>query len=396
MWSEILVSRTALWISRITLVSAVVVASVIAGAQLREVRESAASRTTASPSAVITPLPTVPIATPSIGTGGTAPSLVPPGGTTVPGAMTSVPSPLDTPRPSLPPVTASPTPTMGTIFGRVLTAGGAIKNAEIVVYSADASANGPTPVPPTIAHGLTAPDGTYLVAVPPGTYRVGAHIAETIAASLQVWPHAWYGGGYAIGLGKDLVVGTAPTQADIQLIKTFTVSGRVVGRDGVGVPRATVSAIRRLNVDYPLGGVMTDSTGQFALTTPAMPIMVTVQAGGPTGISWADRDLDVQGDVSGLQFVVDRGNVISGTLRDSAGRALAATNIGVAFNDSSVMCGASCNAETDSGGHFLVVIPSGTMTVHTWPRYPNESMLYSKEYVISADASLDIVVTTKP
>src|SRR4051812_3873526 len=375
-----------MWVVRGVLVAAVMIGSVVVGEQLRVARESVAARGTPVPSAtmpapasvtpaVVTPTPTA-LSTPT----GTAPA-------TASGATATTATRQPTPQ-----VTAArPTATAAepSISGRVLAGGGPLKNIEIRVFKADASANGPTPVPPEAGHTMTAPDGTYRVALPPGSYRVGAYIDETLAAALNVYWVTWYGDAYAIGMSRDVVVSGPTAGVDITMLRRVVVSGRVVGRDGVGVPGASVTTSRFLNVQYPIAGATTDAAGAFSFTTVAMRVTLDVAAEGKTGIVSASVDLDIRGDMNGLRYVVDRGNIVTGVLRDASGRPLADTNFGVVLSDQNIMCGASCNSRTDASGRYAMTLPTGALRFHTWPLYPNDPELTSKEYTINPDMSLE-------
>jgi hypothetical protein len=102
-------------------------------------------------------------------------------------------------------------------------------------------------------------------------------------------------------------------------------------------------------------------------------------------------DLDLQNDISGLVLTLDRGNTVTGTLRDAAGRPLADTNFGVIPIDTQVVCG-WCNGRSDASGHYAITLPTATVRFRNWQQYPTDPDLLSSEYVISGDQALDPVL----
>jgi hypothetical protein len=175
------------------------------------------------------------------------------------------------------------------------------------------------------------------------------------------------------------------------MLRGLKVAGRVVGRDGVAVPNAQVTLSRTFaGIQFPLNGGMTDRTGQFSLTTVAMTMTLNVQASGLTTPAWTTIDLDLHADRTDLIATIDRGNVVTGTLRDAGGRPLPNVGFGVISTDAQIGC-VSCNAQTDDAGRFWVTLPTATVRFRTWLQ-PNEPELISKEYVIDGDVTLDPVL----
>src|SRR5207249_2451258 len=166
--------------------------------------------------------------------------------------------------------------------------------------------------------------------------------------------------------GVAMVLTGTVTGANISMLRSVTVGGRVLGRDGVSVPNAQVSLSKMFGgIQYPLSGGVTDRTGGFTLTTVAMPMTLAVQASGRTTPAWTTIDLDVRGDRTDLVATIDRGNIVTGTLRDASGRALADTDFGASPSDAQVSC-LSCTARTDAAGHFALTLPSATIRFQTW------------------------------
>ena len=85
-----------------------------------------------------------------------------------------------------------------------------------------------------------------------------------------------------------------------------------------------------------------------------------------------------------------RGNIVTGTLRDASGRALADTDFGASPSDAQVSC-LSCNARTDAAGHFALTLPSASIRFQTWDQ-PNQPALVSTEYPVNRDMTLDPVL----
>lgn len=362
--------------------ASVIVAALAVGAELRASREQlatgqAASAThgpaTVQPTAVPSPMATTPHQ---------------PASPTPKAARTVVPTPVATPH----------TGPMSVVTGTVSVGGQPVRGAQVMVYPSNEFNHGPTPVPPEAALATTNESGAYQVSVPPGAYRIGAF--RSYGMSFQPTDGfanvTWYGDGYAIGLGKDLVA-NGNSRADIAMLRVVKVAGRVVGRDGVGVPNAQVSLSRFYNgIQFPLvplGSGLTDRAGAFSLAIAAMPLTFVASASGRTDAAWVSMDLDLRVDRTDLVVTIDRGNVVSGALRDAAGRPLPNLNFGVTSDDSVVVCG-SCSARTDATGHFALTLPNGTLRFITWAQ-PGEPELRSREYVISSDQSLDPVLQTR-
>jgi hypothetical protein len=188
------------------------------------------------------------------------------------------------------------------------------------------------------------------------------------------------------------VVSGASAVADIALLHSVKIAGRVVGKDGVGVPGAQLSLSRYVaGIQFPFGAGTTDAAGRFSLSHVAMAVTLHVLIPGSTVPSFADIDLDLTGDRTDLVVTLDRGNLVTGTLRDAAGKPLADTNFGVEIADPQVSCG-WCNGRSDGAGHFAITLPTTTVRFRNWASYPGDPDLVSKEYVISGDQSLDPVL----
>jgi hypothetical protein len=123
-------------------------------------------------------------------------------------------------------------------------------------------------------------------------------------------------------------------------------------------------------------------------------VQLSVSATGRSGPAFTTMDLDLQNDVSGLLLTLDRGNIVSGTLRDVAGKPLADTNIGVTPTDTQIVCG-WCNGRSDSAGHFSITLPTATVRFRNWPMNAGDPDLLSEEYVISGDMTFDPVLRSR-
>src|SRR5438874_4726239 len=280
------------------------------------------------------------------------------------------------------------------LLSGTVTAGGApVRAAQIMVYPSNSLNHGPTPVPPEAAKTTTDDRGFYQVTLPPGVYRIGVfrdYTGQTRSID-GFYPITWYGDAYAIGFGKDLTIAGNVTSANISMLRSVTVGGRVIGRDGVSVPNAQVNLSKMFGgIQYPLTGGMTDRMGSFTLTTVAIPMTLGVQASGRTTAAWTTIDLDLRGDRTDLVATIDRGNIVTGTLRDASGRPLADTDFGVSPSDSQVSC-LSCSARTDGAGHFALTVPSATVRFQTWGQ-PNQPAVVSTQYPVNGDTTLDPVL----
>lgn len=341
-------------------------AGIVVGAQLRASREQ--------------------LATGQAGSAATSqPSVGPPSALTGTPARTVVPTPITTP------FTGAKTLLTGTV-----TMGGTpVRGAQVMIYPSNSSNHGPTPVPPEGGKATTDDRGAYQVSLPPGTYRVGAfrdyNNPVRDFGDGYTWV-TWYGDGFVIGLGKDLVVGGSPALADIALLRSVKIAGRVVGRDGVGVPGAQLSLYRDVGgTQFPFGAGTTDTAGRFSLSHVAMAVTLHALVPGSSVPAWTTIDLDLRGDRTDLVLTLDRGNIVSGTLRDAAGKPLPDMNFGVVPTDTQVECG-WCNGRSDSAGRFSITLPTTTVRFRNWAQQPGDPDLLSKEYVISGDQTLDPVL----
>ena len=359
---------------------AIIAAGVVVGEQLRASRErlgtgQAGSAASVQPTRTAVPTPMATLQAPA----------TPQQATQAPAARTVVPTPFTTP------FVGAKTMLSGTV-----TKGGApVRGAQVMVYPSDASNHGPTPVPPSAGSAVTDDRGAYQVSLPPGTYRVGAfrdyNNPVRDFGDGYAWV-TWYGDGFVIGLGKDVVVGTTPGVADISLLPSVKIAGRVIGRDGVGVPGAQLALWRYVaGIQFPFGGGTTDAAGRFSLSHVAMNVTLGIQTNGKTGASGTTLDLDLRADRTDLIVTVDRANIVTGTLRDGSGRPLVETNFGVTPTDTQFMCG-WCNGRTDASGRFTISLPSTTVRFRNWAMYPTDPDLLSAEYVISGDMTLDPVL----
>jgi hypothetical protein len=362
---------------------AIIAAGLVVGAQLRVAREQLATGQAASAG---TPMPTTQPMTPA--PKATAPTSRKPQPTAPPALRTVVPTPISAPY----------TGVLSVITGTVTAGGKPLRGAQVMVYPSNSFNHGPTPMPPESAQATTDDRGSYHVSVPPGAYRIGAfrHYDNPVDQTDGFAGITWYGEGYAIGFGKDLVASGNASVADIAMLKVFRVAGRVVGRDGIGVPNAQVGLSRFYGgIDFPLvptGLSSTDQTGAFSLSIAAMPLTLRAGASGRSATvnASASMDLDLRADRTDLVLTIDRGNIVSGILRDAAGRPLPNTNFGIWSGDSLVNC-ASCGGRSDGAGRFTITMPNATVSFRNWAQ-PNEPDLRSKEYVISGDLSLDPVL----
>jgi hypothetical protein len=367
--------------ARVVLAALIFAAGLVVGDQLRAAREQLAQGPAASAGTPIpTTQPVTPAPKPTVSISAT------PQPTAPPAARTVVPTPVSTPFTGVPSV----------VTGTVTAGGKPVRAAQVMVYPSNSFNHGPTPVPPESASATTDDRGSYQVSVPPGAYRIGAFRAydNTLADPTDGFAGVtWYGDGYTIGFGKDLVVSNV-SAADIAVLRVVKLAGRVVGRDGVGVPNARINLSRSYGgIQFPLvplGLSATDPSGAFNLSIAAMPLTLQVQASGPAGDVAAMMDLDLRADRTDLVVTIDRGSIVSGMLRDAAGRPLPNTNFGVWSGDALVFC-TSCGGRSDGAGRFAITIPSGTVHFKNWPLV-GEPELSSQDYVISGDLTLDPVL----
>jgi hypothetical protein len=299
------------------------------------------------------------------------------------------------------PATAAPTPSPGgvpSVTGRVTAGGRPVRGAEIRAYPANAGSNGPTPVPPESGKAITDETGAYRVGLPLGTFRIGAFLAGAAPELADgYWFAAWVGDVHAIGLSRDVVVTGSVAGVDIAMIRTVKLGGRVVGRDGVGVPNAELRAsLKAGTIEYPIGAVpKSDASGAFSARVVPVQLQLYATAAGRTQTVFGVADLDLNADRTDIILTMDRGNVVTGVLRDAQGKPMVNMNFGVHPTDAQVTCDYSCNATTDAAGHFAVTVPSATVYFATWRDDPGTPLYRSKEIVVSSDLTVDPVLVVQ-
>lgn len=364
---------------RAVVVLAVIGAALVTGAQLKSVREASAAgqaATAPTPSPAPTPLATmaVPLA---------APTVAPPMATATP------PQKLHaaTPSPTITPVTAA------VITGRVTAGGDPVSRAAVRAYPAGDMARGPTPVPPESAEAVTDEEGRYSLTLPHGTYRVGAWLEGEMTPRSGHWWVTWYGNAQAIGLGKDLLVQGDAAGVDIAMLPALRVSGRVVGRDGIGVGGAQVFLVHTGFVQWDVANTRTDASGAFSLQAVPMAMKLMALASGTADASMTTIGLEVKGDVADIVATLDRGHLVSGILRDADGRPIKQTAYAVTAAGGSLACSTSCSGLTDPSGRYAVTLPAGTFRFATGPW--NQPTHVSAEFTVSGDMSIDPVVAAR-
>jgi len=252
------------------------------------------------------------------------------------------------------------------------------------IFAADQYANGPTPVPPEVAVVTTDANGAYRLRLPAGRYKIGADLVSPVTGYSS---SAWYGNAHAIGTSPIVTVNDDLTGVDITMLRLLSIAGRVVGRDGVGVPNAQITSWFFSGVQFPLSSAVTDSAGWFAFRSVPIKMTIGVAASGKVDTVGGTYELNATGDVADLIIPIDRGNVVTGTLRHANGAPLANTNFGVTSSAAFEACAYSCAARTDPNGRFAVTVPSGTLRFFLWPdggpRYMSDGI------AVSSDATVD-------
>lgn len=368
------IGRAFTFLGRSLAIVAVIFMAAGAGRYLGDLREpantgQAGTAPTASPA---------PTAIPTLSAPGTAPwsTTTPIGG-----------DPLATPFVKTLIQTPSPTPRGQdvSVSGRVTYDGRPVARAEIRVYPADEKAKGPTPVPPESAKAETDTDGRYTVRLPAGTYRIGAWLSCLPGCTGPSWWITWYGDALAIGLAKDVTVADLDLVGrDISMLPAITVTGRVVGHDGLGVPAADVHLEREGN--WGVAYARTGGSGAFTTIVPGIPLKARVSASGTSAEVWTTVDLGA--DTSNVVVTLDRGHALSGVLRASDGSPLANIDFALMKADGSRACAYSCNGRTDDRGRYALTVPAGTFrfAVGQWWATP---ILVSDDITVDADRELD-------
>jgi hypothetical protein len=216
-----------------------------------------------------------------------------------------------------------------------------------------------TPAGLQVTSTPTNANGTFFLSVPAGDYRVVA------ADPARRYANGFYGLGRAFETSPIVTVKAGASQADVQLglLRGATVSGRV--RDSGGLPLANVTAV----------AYNTDGTAHALTTTKADGAFELFVAPGAYKLGVFDGNLVYAAaffggsrdfvssnafalasgqSVGGMDFTLQRGGRVSGTVRENgqprAGITVAAYDAAGVFSGSGV---------TAADGTFAFVVPPG-------------------------------------
>ena len=208
--------------------------------------------------------------------------------------------------------------------------------------------------------------GDYAALREPGQYYIWTVPPATIAAVPQWYDRALTGvGSSALDLTRDRIVNVALTGGP-------TVRGTL--RDSTG--QTVQGALVCIDTAFTTGRICreTDGNGRYAITTRPETYIISVYPPAHSGLiagywqgkrTWVDADdVVVNGDRT-LDLVVQKGVIVSGTVKNARGIPIAGATVNL--NDGQLYSAAS--TDTDSAGHFEAAVVPGTYGLEIFPSF---------------------------
>jgi hypothetical protein len=218
----------------------------------------------------------------------------------------------------------------------------------------------------------TATDGTYTLAVPPGSYTLGFNEPNSDYVG-----GCYSSSGFTTDQGACSPVDVTTSDVggiDVQIPTGLKISGTVTGPSGT--PLADIELTT--NWEWPWTWTVTGSDGTYSLAVPAGSYTVTIYDPSGTYVggcydSSSSSGFSDQGactpvsvtnqDVSGIDVTMPLALHITGTVTGPDGAPLA--NISVGAQEGNY----NANASTGSDGTYSLAVPAGSYTV--WFNDPN-------------------------
>jgi len=226
--------------------------------------------------------------------------------------------------------------------------------------------------------GLREPGQYYVWTVPPGN----------IAAIPQ-----WYDRGLT-GVDSSVLDLTRDRTVNVALTGGPTVSGTLRDSSGQVVQGALVC----IDTAFTTGRICreSDGNGHYAITTRPETYIISVYPPAHSGLiaeywsgrrTWVDADDFVLRSDRTLDLVVQKGVIVTGTVKDVRGIPLAGATVNL--NDGQIYAAAA--TDTDSAGHFEAVVRPGTFTLEVFPSFvPN---VIGVSQTITVRSSMDLQIT---
>lgn len=211
---------------------------------------------------------------------------------------------------------------------------------------------------------VTDASGMFAIAVPEGTYRMLFSPPSGSGLATRWWKneHSYV---RAMSIKEEL------TTLDVLLPRGFSVSGRVVGQDGVGIQAAVTVSLASSRYEL-VTGLLSDGSGQFSVALLAGDYRFQFESGLPWASQWfnsrasqAEGDnVIVAKDVTDLNVTLVKGPIVSGRVMYADSRPVEGT---IAFAALPTTRGWCCEfaalTYTAADGTFGFAVPRGTYRI---------------------------------
>ena len=230
--------------------------------------------------------------------------------------------------------------------------------------------------------------GNYAALREPGQYYVWTVPPGNVAAVPQWYDRALTGvGSSVVNLVRDQTINVALTGGP-------TVRGTLRDSSGQIVQGALVC----IDTAFTTGRICreTDGNGRYQITTRPETYIISIYPPAHSALiaeywngkrTWVDADdIVVSGDRT-LDLVVQKGIIVSGTVKDIRGIPVPGATVNL--NDGSLYAAAS--TDTDSAGHFEAVVRPGSYGLEVFP--PFAVNLTGSTQTVNVRAAMDLQIT---
>ena len=230
--------------------------------------------------------------------------------------------------------------------------------------------------------------GDYAALREPGQYYVWTVPPPTIAAVPQ-----WFNG-VLTGVESSVLDLTRDRTVNVALTGGPTVRGTL--RDPAG--QVVQGALVCIDTAFTTGRICreTDGNGRYALTTRPETYIISVYPPAHSGLiagywngkrTWVDADEIVVRSDRTLDLVVQRGVIVTGTVKDARGIPIA----GATVNLTDGQLYAAASTDTDTAGHFEAAVVPGTYGLEVFPSFVGNYVGVTQTLVVRG--SMEVQVT---
>ena len=249
----------------------------------------------------------------------------------------------------------------GVVTGTVTSAAGSLSSVTVAAYNLTSGTRR--------GFTLTAPNGTYSLALAPGEYKIAAY-DDAATYSVVFFQNAPT---FAAATTITLVSGQQASGVDFRLPLSAHLTGSVVDGDTNGIlPGSTVLAYSADGATIA-SSTTADANGNFTLNVPAGTYKIVaadtnrIYATGFVGDanSFANErpiSVDAGQTLNAIGIPMHRAGVVAGRVTDSAGVRLQGITV-AAFNDDGSQ---RTVARTDVDGTYTLLLPAGTYRIASY------------------------------